>query len=200
MTTEQLQCLLVYLGYDTGGVDDNYGAKTTKAVMLFQEEYGGLDVDGNAGALTRAALIQAVGDGWARPKKPPDTVPNSGTGDEWDEIEYFTREELRCKCGGKYCNGFPAEPDMRMVRLADAARKHFGKPAHVISGLRDKQWNAIQGGVENSQHMYGEACDLRIDGVSASELCNWFSNQSGVRYTYEINSTNVHFDVPKGAR
>lgn len=118
----------------------------------------------------------------------------------WDEIEYFTRNELRCKCGGKYCDGFPAEPKEMTVRLADRARKHFGRPAHNVSFLRCKTWNAKSGGVANSQHMYGEAMDIRIDGVSGDELYEFFLAQPEVRYTYKINSTNVHFDIPKGAR
>lgn len=118
----------------------------------------------------------------------------------WDEIEYFTRDELKCKCGGRYCNGFPAEPQELAVRLADRARKHFGKPAHNVSFLRCPEWNRLQGGVANSQHMYGEAMDIRIDGVSANELYSFMKKQPEVRYTYKINEKNVHFDIPKGAR
>jgi uncharacterized protein YcbK (DUF882 family) len=43
--------------------------------------------------------------------------------------------------------------------------------------------------------MFGEAMDIRIDGVTASELCAFFEEQPEVRYTYEINGTNVHFDI-----
>lgn len=52
----------------------------------------------------------------------------------------------------------------------------------------------------NSQHMYGETMDIRIDGVSGDELLAFFLRQPEVRYAYKINSTNVHFDIPKGAR
>ena len=83
------------------------------------------------------------------------TEPANKPSDFWDEIEYFSREEFRCKCGGKYCNGFPAEPDERMVRISDQLRKNLDVPITIISGLRCKTWNAIQGGVSNSQHMYG---------------------------------------------
>lgn len=125
-------------------------------------------------------------------------APESGT--FWQDIPHFTREELRCKCGGKYCNGFPAEPKEELVRLAERARQHFGRPAHVVSCLRCPAWNALSGGVANSQHMYGEAMDLRIEGVSAEELYRFLRSQPQVRYTYKINETNVHFDIPKGVR
>lgn len=124
----------------------------------------------------------------------------SETGSWWDEIQYFTREELKCKCGGRYCNGFPAEPQEMAVRLADRARKYFGKPAYCVSFLRCPTWNSIQGGVANSQHMFGEAMDICIDGVSANDLYSFFKRQPEVRYTYKINERNVHFDIPKGKR
>ena len=134
-------------------------------------------------------------------------VPEQGTGDGnitvvsfWPGIVHFKREEMRCKCGGRYCNGFPAEPQQLLMELADRAREHFGRPAHVVSGLRCSRWNAIQGGVANSQHMYGEAMDIRIDGVTADQLLAWMKKQPEVRYCYKINSTNVHFDIPKGKR
>ena len=124
----------------------------------------------------------------------------SAVGTFWVEIKYFTREELRCKCGGQFCNGFPAEPQELLVRLAERARRHFGAPAHNISCLRCPVWNARSGGVANSQHMYGEAMDIRIEGVTADELLAFFQKQPEVRYCYKINSTNVHFDIPKGKR
>ena len=86
------------------------------------------------------------------------------------------------------------------MSILDEARAHFGKPAHVVSGLRCLQWNAHEGGVANSQHMHGEAIDLRIDGVSAESLRQFVSTQPGHRYSYCINSTNVHFDINKVGR
>lgn len=124
----------------------------------------------------------------------------SASGTFWDEIKHFSRNELRCKCGGRYCNGFPAEPQELLVRLAERARNYFGAPAHNVSCLRCRQHNANSGGVANSQHMYGEAMDIRITGVSGDRLLAFFKSQPEVRYAYKINDTNVHFDIPKGAR
>jgi peptidoglycan hydrolase-like protein with peptidoglycan-binding domain len=193
MTIKQRQCLLAYLGYDTGGIDGVWGDKSKSATMQFQMEFG-LDPDGVAWEQTEQALRHAVCYGMTEKNYVLDT------GTFWDEIEYFTRDEFKCKCGGKYCNGFPHEPQEGMVRLADGARRHFGKPAIVISGLRDPIHNRNERGVDSSQHIYGEACDIQIPGVSADTLLNWFQSQPGVRYAYAINATNVHFDIPKGDR
>lgn len=119
----------------------------------------------------------------------------------WDEIRYFKREEFRCKCGGQYCSGFPAEPREAMVRIADQLRKNLGVPITVVSGLRCPTWNTLQGGVENSQHMYGEAADIYARGKSQAEVEAELDRIGGVRYHYPIaGSSNVHFDIPKGAR
>lgn len=194
MNVKQIQHLLAYLGYYTIMVDGVWGPHSDEAVRRFQFDYG-IDVDGEVGIVTEKALTHAIA--YGMPKHDDDPVAD---GDWWDDIEYFTRNELRCKCGGLYCDGFPAEPKEMTVRLADRARKHFGRPAHNVSFLRCPIWNKQQGGVVDSQHQYGEAMDIRIDGVSAAELCDFFRQQPEVRYTYEINATNVHFDIPQGTR
>lgn len=174
MTIFQQQCLLAYLGYSPGAIDGISGANTQKAARAF------LEANGLKPEALETGLLEAV-----------------GKRDFWNEIRHFTREEFRCKCAGKYCSGYPAQMREEAVRIADAAREHFGRPAHVVSGLRCPQWNRIQGGVENSQHMSGEAIDLRIDGVDAAALQRFVSGQPNHRYSYCINSTNVHFDIPR---
>lgn len=51
-----LQAALICLGYDTGGFDGIFGAKTDSAVRAFQRAHG-LTVDGQAGKNTFAALL-----------------------------------------------------------------------------------------------------------------------------------------------
>jgi peptidoglycan hydrolase-like protein with peptidoglycan-binding domain len=199
MTTKQKQCLLTFLGYDTGGVDGIWGDKSRNATERFQRDFG-LDPDGVAGEQTEQAMRHAVCYGMPVREDVTDINVGNKTGTFWDEIEFFTRDEFKCQCGGRYCDGFPHEPQEAMVRLADSARRHFGRPAIVISGLRDPIHNRNEGGVDSSQHIYGEACDIQIPGVSAETLLNWFQIQPGVRYAYAINGTNVHFDIPKGDR
>ena len=196
MTLKQKQALLAYLGCYDGPLDGIWGEKSQRATIDFQRAYmEQTAVDGIFGAETEKRILDVVASG-----EEPIADKMSATADWWQGIRYFTREEFKCKCGGQYCDGYPAEMQEAVVKIADAARAHFGRPAHVISGLRCKQWNAHEGGVETSQHMYGEAIDLCIEGVSAETLRQFAAAQPGHRYSYCINSTNVHFDIPKVGR
>lgn len=164
MNVLQVQCLLAYLGYPVGAPDGITGSQTRQAVKLFQAAEG-LKADGDPGQETQTALLAAVAAGRMYT---PAEVENAETGTFWDEIKYFRREEFRCQCGGKYCDGFPAEPVEETVRLADEIRRRAGVPLNVNSGVRCKQHNADVGGVSNSLHLTGQAIDLAPIGGSIS--------------------------------
>ena len=180
MTNVQKQCLLKYLGYYESAVDGNFGRLSKMATAGFQEDYG-LDPDGKFGPLTEAKALEAVA-GTAQPVKPENF---------WDGIKHFDREEFRCKCGGKYCDGFPAEPEKKLVQLADRVREHFGKPMLVSSGIRCATHNANVGGAAASRHMRGMAMDFTAKGKTAAQVLA----QPEVRYAYAIDSNYVHMDV-----
>lgn len=164
MTTTQIQSLLLYLGYPVGAPDGIAGSQTRQAVMLFQAAEG-LAADGDPGQETQTALLAAVAAGRMYA---PVKAENAKAGTFWDEIQYFTREEFRCQCGGKYCNGFPAEMAEETVRLADEIRLRAGVPLKVNSGLRCGRHNADVGGVSNSLHLTGQAIDLAPIGGNIS--------------------------------
>ena len=92
MTIKQIQYLLAYLGYYTAEVDGIWGSQSASAASRFQQDYGGLTVDGIVGEETQNALKQAVANG----------MPENGQEDSfWDHIRYWNREEFRCRCGGE---------------------------------------------------------------------------------------------------
>lgn len=198
MTIRQRQHLLAYLGYYVGTVDGDWGSGSRAACTAFQQDFGGIVVDGHGGTETDKALKHAVAYDLF---KVDISNEETTTGSFWDDIQYFKRDEFRCKCGGKYCNGFPAEPKEQLVRIADQLRKNLGVPITIVSGLRCPTWNQIQGGVADSQHQYGEAADIYCSGISQLRVETELDNIGGVRYHYPITgSDNVHFDIPKGAR
>lgn len=123
-------------------VDGLFGPKSLAAVKAFQTK-NKLTVDGIIGANTWAKL-------------------RAGAKDSWDDIKYFKREEFRCPCGR--CNGYPVEPDIKMVKLMDKIRETYGKPITITSGVRCAAHNKEVGGVSNSQHLKGKAADFYIPG------------------------------------
>ena len=163
MTIKQVQCLLAYLGYPVGTPDGITGDQTRQAVKLFQAAEG-LTVDGDPGQETQTALLAAVTAGRIYTPTATETASSGQGGAKmgtfWDDIRYFSREEFRCQCKGKYCDGFPAEPAEETVRLADEIRRRAGAPLNVNSGVRCKQHNADVGGIWNSLHLTGQAIDL----------------------------------------
>lgn len=175
MTNEQKQCLLKYLGYYKGKIDGIFGKLSREATTEFQKGFGGIKVDGIAGEETEKALRHAVCYGMptreeTEPETDTDTGTDTSTGSWWDEIKHFKRSEFRCKCGGKYCDGFPVEPSEGMVRILDKIRDHYDVPFSPNSAIRCKTHNANVGGVANSQHLTGRAADITVPGVDPDEL------------------------------
>ena len=113
----------------------------------------------------------------------------------WGSIQHFTREEFECHCGGKYCNGYPAEPAKQLVQIADRVRKHFGAPAIVSSGVRCKTHNGNVGGISGSHHLTGKAMDFCVTGKSAAQVLDYVKQQPEINYAYAIDSQYVHMDI-----
>lgn len=54
--------------------------------------------------------------------------------------------------------------------LLDPIRERFAVPVIVTSGYRCERLNKLVGGVDNSQHMKGEAVDFCFAGFSKKEM------------------------------
>lgn len=193
MTMKQVQNLLQYLRYYKGIPDDKYGPLTLEAITKFQTVYEKMGIDGIHSPQLEAALLDAVSTGqYFAPEesKEAPAEPEAEMSDEefWASIKYFEREEFRCKCGGKYCDGFPVEPDRGLVRALDLFREKLGVPV-TIGGIRCPQHNANQkGSSPTSKHMDGLAADCHsskspeemyrvaeevLDGTGGLGIYNW---------------------------
>ena len=181
MTNKQKQNLLAFLGLYDGDIAGIWGPKSQCGMESIREKYPDKD--------DTAALLKAVSE-W-------ENVTDIIVGNTfWDECQNFTREEFRCTCGGRGCNGFPAEPRERLVRNAQAARKHFGLPAIVSSGVRCKLRNSeLPGSAANSLHLSGRAMDFSINGVSAKKLLAYVKTLPDVDEAYAIDGSFVHMGV-----
>lgn len=199
MTIKQRQALLFYLGYYNGNIDGDWGKRSRESCKKFQREFFQMEskVDGICGNETEQALKHAVTYGMPAKKVDKDTNVSSKTGTFWDDIKYFNRSEFKCTCGGKYCNGFPVEPDEQLVRILDKVRGKYGKAFSPNSAIRCKKRNAEVGGVSNSQHLDGIAADISVPGVApktvAAYLETLLPNTGGIG----IYSWGVHVDTRK---
>ena len=162
MTYKDAQHLLAFLKFYEDDCDGIWGPKSKAAMKTFQTRFGGLDPTGLLDDDSGKALRHAVAYMYDEVESSPETSAPAGT--FWDEIEFFDREEFRCQCKGKYCNGFPVEPDEDMVRTVNEIRRRLGAPITIVetngSGVRCPTHNANVGGVANSLHVKGLAADL----------------------------------------
>ena len=197
MTNKQKQCLLNFLGYDTGGVDGIWGNKSRNAVESAQEDLG-IPSDGVWGPQTETAVLEAVYtyDVETPTEQDPDEfAPDLSA--QFKGIRYWSPEEFRCQCYGKYCDGFPALPSRTLLELVDDLRDTAGAPGHRSSGLRCQTHNDLQpGSAPDSRHRTGKALDFMIEGMAGRQLLAMAQADKRCRYAYIIgNGPYVHVDV-----
>ncbi len=77
----------------------------------------------------------------------------------------FKVRELRCRDGTD-----TVMVDEALTVVLQCIREHFGKPVTITSGYRTAAHNAAVGGAKSSQHLYGRAADIRVQGVSVEDV------------------------------
>lgn len=203
LSVKQRQTNLQFLDYYKLRVDGKEGIGTKQAYRDFQKDYG-LVVDGIYGPKTDAKLVEVIkaeqvklgvtADGLVGPITI--NAKNNQTQLSWNDIKHFKKSEFNCRCG---CGTNII--DLKLVKILDEIREHFGKPCQVTSGCRCTSYNAKVGGIKGSKHTQGKASDIWITGVPKSELlakCKEYVNNGRASYTY-TNSSNmakaVHIDI-----
>lgn len=81
----------------------------------------------------------------------------------------FELSEFRSKDGAET----PASVIPNLKELAinlQVLRDHLGKPVKVNSGYRSPAHNMNVGGAHNSQHLYGRAADIVVDGYTPFQV------------------------------
>lgn len=119
------------------------------------------------------------------------------TADNCKEFKNFKYSEFKCKCKGKYCNGYPVPFSYELAKNLQNIRSHFGKALNITSPLRCETWNSKQGGVKNSKHKKGWACDFYIKGVSYNTLAKYVKALPYFNYCYRVkkNQDVIHYDI-----
>lgn len=126
------------------------------------------------------------------PKVTPAPVPTP-------KKSYFTSEELECPC----CRLNLTKP--ALIETLNVIREALGRPVAVNSCTRCRAHNAEVGGVANSNHMTGEAADIRCTNVSAAAvrekiIAMWHAGQLPHLAGVGKYATFTHIDIaPKVA-
>lgn len=201
MTVKQKQLILCCFDLlPLEAVDGIWGKQSASATIRLQRGLG-IETDGIFGNATRDAACARLASG--KPLAEAEAGSPPATGSFWEEIEFFSREEFRCQCGGKYCNGFPVEPGETLVRTVDEIRRRLGIPVSIVdaggSGVRCRQHNADVGGVANSLHLTGNAADLH-SSASPEEMARVAEEVMGDTGEIGIYSWGIHVGIGKYSR
>ncbi len=104
--------------------------------------------------------------------------------------EHFVQKEFACKhCGETRVN-------FMLIMKLEELRKHLNTPIIITSGYRCEIHNKAVGGSKNSQHLYGNAVDIRVRSFTPFEVSE-IAKEVGFTFT-KVYSTWTHIDIRSG--
>ena len=101
----------------------------------------------------------------------------------------FKVKEFACQDGSD-----PIFIDSELVSVLQKIRTHFGKAVTITSAYRTPTHNKKVGGTSFSQHLYGKAADIKVQGIAPSEVAKYAEtllDEGGIG----IYNTFTHIDV-----
>jgi uncharacterized protein YcbK (DUF882 family) len=101
----------------------------------------------------------------------------------------FRVKEFACQDGSD-----PIFIDSELVSVLQEIRNHFGKAVTITSAYRTPKHNKSVGGTTYSQHLYGRAADIKVQGIAPSEVAKYAEtllDEGGIG----IYNTFTHIDV-----
>lgn len=172
---KEFQTLVKNHGFNPGSIDGKYGDNCKEACKKFQQAKG-LSVDGICGSKTWTALD----------KSPSTSKPSSA---------HFKMEEFKCKDGTQVPTEYYGNCQ-KLMNMLEEIRTACGNRAITInSGYRTPSYNKKIGGASKSQHLYASAADIRVSGMSASEVYKICDKLVGSRGGVGKYSSFTHVDV-----
>lgn len=102
----------------------------------------------------------------------------------------FTVKEFACSDGTD-----TVFISLALVNLLQKIRDHFGKAVIINSAYRTEAHNKAIGGVTYSQHKYGLAADIHINGVTPKEIAAYVETLLPSSGGIGIYKSFCHVDV-----
>ena len=110
----------------------------------------------------------------------------------------FGLNEFRCRDGSDVPEGLLENVQLLADNL-QVLREHLGKPIRVISGYRSPKYNRKIGGARKSQHMLAKAADIKVTGMSPTEvkavIVSLIKDGSMMAGGVGLYTTFTHYDV-----
>ena len=101
----------------------------------------------------------------------------------------FKVKEFACQDGSD-----PIFIDSELVSVLQKIRNHFGKAVTITSAYRTPNHNKNVGGTTYSQHLYGKAADIKVQGIAPKDVATYAEtllDEGGIG----IYNTFTHIDV-----
>lgn len=102
----------------------------------------------------------------------------------------FTVKEFACSDGTD-----TVFISLALVNLLQKIRDHFGKAVIINSAYRTEAHNKAIGGATYSQHKYGLAADIRINGVTPKAIAAYVETLMPLSGGIGIYKSFTHVDV-----
>lgn len=83
----------------------------------------------------------------------------------------------------------------KLVEVLQKIRTHFGKPVIINSAYRTVGKNKAVGGATYSQHLYGTAADISVEGVAPKQVAAYAEKLLAKTGGIGIYNTFTHIDV-----
>jgi len=108
-----------------------------------------------------------------------------------DISENFSRHEFACH---DYC-GFDTV-DYELIWVLENMRTHFGDTlVFITSGCRCLRYNTKIHGADKSFHMWGQASDIKIPGISPKQIADYLEKEYKGFYGIGRYKTFTHIDI-----
>lgn len=102
----------------------------------------------------------------------------------------FRVKEFACTDGSD-----PIFIDSDLVNILQKIRSHFGKTVTITSAYRTPSKNKACGGTIYSQHLYGRAADIKINGIAPKTVAAYAEKLLPKSGGVGVYKTFTHIDV-----